>query len=66
MLAACLEMGDGPLAGLLARAVYVVGKDGNVKYAQIVPEITMQTADQKTAFSAKRRPRRWIPKVPTE
>ncbi|MEZ0323282.1 MAG: thiol peroxidase [Hydrogenothermaceae bacterium] len=31
---------DGPLAGLLARAIFVVGKDGTVIYKQIVPEIT--------------------------
>lgn len=29
----------GPLAGLLARAVVVVGKDGKVKYTEQVPEI---------------------------
>lgn len=33
-------MADGPLAGLLARAVVVVGKDGLVKYAELVPEVT--------------------------
>ncbi len=37
-----LEMVDGPLAGLLARAVYVVGKDGKIKYEQIVPEIAQE------------------------
>lgn len=30
---------DGPLAGLLARAVVVVGKDGTVAYTQLVGEI---------------------------
>lgn len=30
---------DGPLAGLLARAVVVVGPDGKVIHAQLVPEI---------------------------
>lgn len=30
---------DGPLAGLFARAVVVVGEDGNVIYSQLVPEI---------------------------
>lgn len=30
---------DGPLAGLLARAVVVVGKDGAVRYTQLVGEI---------------------------
>ncbi len=31
---------DGPLAGLFARAVVVVGADGSVSYSQLVPEIT--------------------------
>lgn len=30
---------DGPMAGLLARAVVVIGADGNVAYTQLVPEI---------------------------
>ena len=30
---------DGPLAGITARAVVVVGTDGRVKYTQLVPEI---------------------------
>ncbi len=30
---------DGPMAGLLARAVVVVGPDGKVTYTQMVPEI---------------------------
>ena len=30
---------DGPLAGVLARAVVVVGADGTVKHAELVPEI---------------------------
>lgn len=32
-------MVDGPLAGLCARAVVVIGEDGNVAYTQLVPEI---------------------------
>ncbi len=31
---------DGPLAGLMARAIVIVGEDGTVKYTQLVPEIT--------------------------
>jgi thioredoxin-dependent peroxiredoxin len=31
---------DGALAGLLARAVVVIGKDGKVKYTQLVTEVT--------------------------
>lgn len=34
-----VEMADGPLAGLLARAVVVIGPDGRVVYTQLVPEI---------------------------
>ncbi|MEW5729953.1 MAG: thiol peroxidase [Pseudomonadota bacterium] len=30
---------DGPLKGLLARAVVVIGPDGTVKHTQLVPEI---------------------------
>ncbi|CAN5647644.1 thiol peroxidase [soil metagenome] len=30
---------DGPMAGLLGRAVVVVGADGNVTYTELVPEI---------------------------
>jgi len=33
---------DGPLAGIHARAVVVVGPEGLVKHAQLVPEITDQ------------------------
>ncbi|MBO4985551.1 MAG: thiol peroxidase [Bacteroides sp.] len=35
-----VRMADGPLAGLLARAVVVIGKDGLVKYAKLMPEVT--------------------------
>ena len=35
-----VTMTDGPLAGLLARAVIVVGPDGNITYTQLVPEIS--------------------------
>ncbi len=35
-----VEIKEGPLAGLLARTVFIVDKDGIVKYIQIVPEIT--------------------------
>jgi thiol peroxidase len=33
---------DGPLAGLTARAVVVVGGDGKVLASQLVPEITTE------------------------
>lgn len=35
-------MADGPLSGLLARAVIVVGKDGKIAYTELVPEITQE------------------------
>ncbi len=34
-----ITMTDGPLAGLLGRAVVVIGADGNVAYTELVPEI---------------------------
>ena len=42
---------DGPLAGLLARAVVVVGKDGSVAYTELVPE-TAQEPDYTAAIAA--------------
>jgi thioredoxin-dependent peroxiredoxin len=33
---------DGPMAGLLGRAVVVIGTDGNVSYAELVPEIAQE------------------------
>lgn len=35
-------MSDGPLAGLLARAVVVVDPNGKVVYVELVPEITQE------------------------
>jgi thiol peroxidase len=37
-----VTMSDGPLAGLLARAVVVVGPDGTVKHTELVPEIAQE------------------------
>ena len=34
-----VRIADGPLQGLLARAVVVIGPDGKIKYTQLVPEI---------------------------
>lgn len=34
-----ITMKDGPMAGLLGRAVLVIGADGNVVYSELVPEI---------------------------
>lgn len=42
---------DGPMAGLLGRAVVVVGADGNVLYAELVPEIASEP-DYDAALAA--------------
>jgi thiol peroxidase len=44
---------DGPLAGLTARAVVVVGEDDQVKYTELVPEIA-QEPDYEKALAAVR------------
>lgn len=33
---------DGPLAGVMARAAFVIGPDGKVKYGELVPEIAQE------------------------
>ncbi len=42
---------DGPMAGLLGRAVVVIGADGNVSYTELVPEIG-QEPDYDAALAA--------------
>ena len=42
---------DGPLAGILARAVVVIDENGKVTYTEMVPEIT-QEPDYDKALSA--------------
>ena len=37
-----IALADGPMAGLLARAVVVIGADGNVAYTELVPEIAQE------------------------
>ncbi|MCI0546359.1 MAG: thiol peroxidase [Candidatus Rokubacteria bacterium] len=44
---------EGPLAGLTARAVFVVGKDGKIKHAEYVKEITTEP-DYGAALAAAR------------
>lgn len=44
-----VEMTDGPLAGLLARAVIIIGEQGDVIYSDLVSEITNEP-DYKGAF----------------
>lgn len=46
-----VTIADGPMAGLLARAVVVVGSDGVVKYSELVPEIA-QEPDYAKALAA--------------
>lgn len=46
-------MTDGPLKGLLARAVVVLDKTGKVVYAQLVPEITEEPDYDKAAEAVK-------------
>lgn len=45
-----VDITDGPLAGLYARSVVVVGEDGKVIYTQLVPEIG-QEPDYDPALS---------------
>lgn len=35
-------MADGPLGGLLARTVIILGKDGKAAYAELVPEVARE------------------------
>ncbi|WP_299557593.1 thiol peroxidase [uncultured Mycolicibacterium sp.] len=37
-----ITIADGPMAGLLARAVVVIGADGKVAYTELVPEIASE------------------------
>ena len=46
-----VSIADGPFAGLLARAVVVIGADGNVAYTELVPEIA-QEPDYDAALAA--------------
>lgn len=49
-----LTITDGPMAGLLARAVIVIDEGGVVRHAQLVPEIT-QEPDYDAALAALER-----------
>ncbi|MDY9918172.1 lipid hydroperoxide peroxidase [Proteiniphilum saccharofermentans] len=46
-----LLMSDGPLKGLLARAVVIVDRDGKVVYTELVPEIA-QEPDYHSAINS--------------
>lgn len=49
-----IEQSDGPMAGLLGRAVVVVDGDNTVRYTQLVPEIA-QEPDYDAVLEAVRR-----------
>ena len=44
---------DGALAGVLARAIFVVGKDGKITYKELVPEITAEPQYDEALAAAK-------------
>ncbi len=46
-------LADGPLAGVLARVIFVIGKDGKVAYKQVVPEITQEPNYEEAIEAAK-------------
>jgi thiol peroxidase len=46
-----VTMADGPMAGLLARAVVVIDADGKVAYTELVPEIAAEP-DYDAALAA--------------
>ncbi len=46
-------LADGPLAGVTARAIFVIGKDGKVAYKQLVPEITAEPNYDEAIAAAK-------------
>ncbi|WP_273390340.1 thiol peroxidase [Barnesiella viscericola] len=46
-----VEMVDGPLAGLLARAVVIIDETGRIVYTELVPEITREP-DYEAALKA--------------
>jgi thiol peroxidase len=46
-----VTIADGPFAGLLARAIVVIGADGDVVYTELVPEIA-QEPDYDAALAA--------------
>jgi len=48
-----VTIADGPMAGLLARAVVVIGADGTVAYTELVPEIANEP-DYDAALAAAR------------
>ena len=46
-------LADGPLAGITARVIFVIGKDGKITYKQVVPEITTGPNYEEALEAAK-------------
>jgi len=46
-----VEIKDGPIAGLVARAVFIVGKDGKLRHVEYVKEIAAEP-DYDAALAA--------------
>jgi thioredoxin-dependent peroxiredoxin len=46
-------LADGPLAGVMARAVFVIGTDGKVSYKELVSEITAEPNYEAALDAAK-------------
>ena len=46
-------LADGPLAGITARAIFVIGKDGKITYKQVVPEITEEPNYEEALEAAR-------------
>jgi thiol peroxidase len=48
-----VQIADGPLAGVNARAVFVVGRDGKIKHVEYVNEIASEP-NYEAALNAAR------------
>ncbi len=46
-------MEDGPLKGLLARSVFVINKEGELVYSELVPEVTQEPDYEKVISTIK-------------
>ena len=46
-------LADGPLAGLCARVIFVVNREGKVTYKQVVPEVTDEPDYDEAIAAAK-------------
>lgn len=48
-----IEMKDGPMQGLMARAVWVIDRDGKIVYSELVPEIVHEPNYEKVLETVK-------------